>query len=71
MFVKDFILRSLNLSNFDTSNVTNMSGIFAAYFNLNHLILGPKALFSTNTELLNVPETGTKIPGTNRIVTSP
>lgn len=61
----------VDLANLDTTNVTDMSGIFAACFNLNHLILGLKALFSTNTELLNVPGTGTKISGTNRIVTSP
>ena len=71
MFEKNDVLERLNLSNFDTTKVTDMTWMFDVY-DLNHLILGPKTLFNTyDIGLPNVPETGAKIPGTNRVVVSP
>ena len=69
MFLKNDVLESLNLSNFDTTKVTDMRDMFD-FYDLNHLILGPKTYFKY-VYLLEVPNTGTKIPGTNRRVTSP
>ena len=69
MFLKNDVLESLNLSNFDTTKVTDMRDMFDVY-DLNHLILGPKTYFK-DVYLLKVPNTGTKIPGTNRVVVSP
>ena len=71
MFAACDKLTSLDLSSFSTINVTDMYSMFAACDKLNHLILGPKTLLTTDTGLSNVPETGTKIPGTNRVVASP
>ncbi|KJY62428.1 uncharacterized protein JG30_06390 [Bombilactobacillus mellifer] len=74
MFDRCSELTKLDLSHFNTSKVTSMWNMFAACDNLNHLILGPNMLLNTKTylpDLPDVPETGTKIPGTNRRVTSP
>ena len=39
MFYQCISLKDLNLSNFDTNNVTNMSGMFQGCSSLNNLIL--------------------------------
>ena len=74
-------LTSLDLSSFDTSQVTNRSpyndkfAMLAGCTNLHHLVLGPKTkLIDPNgwiSELPAVPAAGTKIPGTDRVVTAP
>ena len=64
-------LTSLDLGKFDTINLSDLEGMFRYCNSLNHLILGSKTLLTTDTGLPNVPETGAKISGTNRIVTSP
>ena len=71
MFNGCISLTSLDLSHFNISNFIDIYGMFAHCENLNHLILGPNILLTTYTYLPDVPETGTKIPGTNRRVTSP
>ena len=64
-------LTSLDLGKFDTINLSDLEGMFRYCNSLNHLILGSKTLLTTDTGLPNVPETGAKIPGTNRVVVSP
>ncbi|MFC7253368.1 BspA family leucine-rich repeat surface protein [Bombilactobacillus mellifer] len=64
-------LTSLDLGKFDTSNLSDLEGMFSYCNNLNHLILGSNMLLNVYTGLPNVPETGTQIPGTNRVVASP
>ena len=64
-------LTSLDLSHFNTAKGTDMHEMLEDCNNLNHLILGPKTLLTTDTGLPNVPETGAKISGTNRVVISP
>ena len=74
-------LTSLDLSSFDTSQVTNeypYNDKFAMLedcINLHHLVLGPKTkLIDPNgwdSALPTVPAAGTKIPGTDRVVTAP
>ena len=74
-------LTSLDLSSFDTSQVTNRYpytdkfAMLAGCTNLHHLVLGPKTqLIDPNgwiSELPAVPAAGTKIPGTDRVVTAP
>ena len=74
-------LTSLDLSSFDTSQVTNEDlyndkfAMLAGCTNLHHLVLGPKTqLIDPNgwiSELPAVPAAGTKIPGTDRVVTAP
>ena len=74
-------LTSLDLSNFDTSQVTNRShyndkfAMLAECTNLHHLVLGPKTkLMDQDGEIAGlpaVPAAGTKIPGTDRVVTAP
>ena len=68
-------LTSLDLSSFDTSQVTNVSGMLAGCINLHHLVLGPKTklidLNNYNSKLPVVPAAGTKIPGTDKVVTAP
>ena len=71
MFEWCTMLTSLDLSNFDTNKVTNRENMIAACFDLNHLILGPETFLDTIAGLTDVPEIGTKIPGTSRKVTSP
>ena len=68
MFEWCTMLTSLDLSNFDMNKVTNRENMIAACFDLNHLILGPETFLDGLTD---VPEIGTKIPGTSRKVTSP
>ncbi|NUG67775.1 BspA family leucine-rich repeat surface protein [Lactobacillus mellis] len=68
-------LTSLDLSSFDTSKVTDAAGMFDDCNNLHHLVLGPKIqLIARNgwiSDLPAVPAAGTKIPGTDKIVTAP
>ena len=74
-------LTSLDLSSFDTSQVTNRSpyndkfAMLVDCTNLHHLVLGPKTqLIDPNgwdSALPAVPVAGTKIPGTDKIVTAP
>ncbi|NUF99046.1 DUF285 domain-containing protein [Lactobacillus mellis] len=79
MFSNCNYLTSLNLSHWDTSKVTNISEMFRNCAYVNHLVLGPKTQFiyqttgpsNGNSELPTVPAAGTKIPGTDRVVTAP
>ena len=72
-------LTSLDLSSFDTSQLVNSVGYYFAMLagctNLHHLVLGPKIqLIDQNgwiSKLPAVPAAGTKIPGTDKIVTAP
>ena len=67
-------LSSLDLSSFDTSQLIHFS-MLAGCTNLHHLVLGPKtqliARNGRNSALPAVPATGTKIPGTDKVVTAP
>ena len=71
MFSNCNYLTSLNLSHWDTSKVTNMSEMFRNCVCVNHLVLGPLATFSYVSQFPYVPTAGTKIPGTDKIVTAP
>ena len=71
MFANCEGLPSLDLGKFDTINLSDLGGMFSYCNNLNHLILGSNMLLNVYTGLPNVPETGTQIPGTNRVVASP
>ena len=68
-------LTSLDLSSFDTSKVTDAYGMFDDCINLHHLVLGLQIqLIDPNgwiSKLPAVPAAGTKIPGTDRVVTAP
>ena len=63
-------LTSLDLSNFDLSKIEDMDSIFHYCRNLNHLILGPKTEFKY-VYLPKVPDTGTRLLDTDRVVASP
>ena len=79
MFADCKNLTSLDLSSFDTSQLVNSAGyhfaMLAGCTNLYHLVLGPKIqLIDQNgwiSDLPAVPAAGTKIPGTDKIVTAP
>ena len=79
MFADCKNLTSLDLSSFDTSQLVNSVGYYFAMLagctNLHHLVLGPKTKLidrhGWNSELPAVPAAGTKIPGTDRVVTEP
>ncbi|MCX0279939.1 BspA family leucine-rich repeat surface protein [Bombilactobacillus mellis] len=79
MFADCKNLTSLDLSSFDTSQLVNSAGyhfaMLAGCTNLHHLVLGPKIqLIDQNgwiSDLPAVPAAGTKIPGTDKIVTAP
>ncbi|NUG39833.1 BspA family leucine-rich repeat surface protein, partial [Lactobacillus mellis] len=74
-------LTSLDLSSFDTSQVTNEYPYNDKFVmledctNLHHLVLGPKTKLidpnGSNSALPAVPAAGTKIPGTDKVVTAP
>ena len=74
-------LTSLDLSSFDTSQLTNKFIDFDKFDmledcnNLHHLVLGPKTQLidqnGSNSALPAVPAAGTKIPGTDKVVTAP
>ena len=72
-------LTSLDLSSFDTSQLDNSPwndfSMLADCTNLHHLILGPKTQLidpnGSNSALPAVPAAGTKIPGTDKVVTAP
>ena len=71
MFYWSSSLANLDLSHFDTSQVTNMWQMFSGCNNLHHLVLGPKTELDPYSNLPAVPAAGTKIPGTDRVVTAP
>ena len=77
MFEECEKLTSLDLSSFDTSQLANERNfaILEDCTNLHHLVLGPKIQLidrhGWNSELPAVPAAGTKIPGTDRVVTEP
>ena len=75
MFSYSSRLTSLDVSHFDTSQVTDMRWMFDLCPSLNHLVLGSKTklidLNGSNSDLSAVPAAGTKIPGTDRVVTAP
>ena len=79
MFADCKNLTSLDLSSFDTSQLVNSKWVhfsmLAGCTNLHHLVLGPKIqLIDQNgwiSDLPAVPAAGTKIPGTDKIVTAP
>ena len=82
MFAECKNLTSLDLSSFDTSQLLSLINASIVDFsmledcnNLHHLVLGPKtqliARNGRNSALPAVPATGTKIPGTDKIVTAP
>ena len=70
MFYKWEKLISLDLDSWDTSNVENMRWMLNKCNSLLKLILGSKTIL-TSALLPNVPAIGTKIPGTDRVVTAP
>ena len=75
MFNECWNLTSLDASHWDTSQVIYILAILDGCTNLHHLVLGPKIqLIDQNgwiTDLPDVPAAGTKIPGTDRVVTAP
>ena len=79
MFADCKNLTSLDLSSFDTSQLVNSKWVhfsmLAGCTKLHHLVLGPKIqLIDPNgwiSDLPAVPAIGTKIPGTDKIVTAP
>ena len=75
-------LTSLDLSSFDTSQLLSLINASIVDFsmledcnNLHHLVLGPKTQLidpkGSNSALPAVPAAGTKIPGTDKVVTAP
>lgn len=67
-------LTSLDISNFNSSKIGDESAsiTFHGCVNLNHLILGPKLTLALRyIDLPDVPQIGTRIPGTNKFVISP
>ena len=82
MFSECKNLTSLDLSSFDTSQLLSLINASIVDFsmledcnNLHHLVLGPKTKLidpkGSNSALPAVPAVGTKIPGTDRVVTAP
>ena len=75
MFNGCWNLTSLDASHWDTSQVIYISAILNACTNLHHLVLGPKTKLidqqGSNSDLPPVPAAGTKIPGTDKVVTAP
>ena len=77
MFADCKNLTSLDLSSFDTSQLANENNfaILEDCTNLHHLVLGLKTKLidpnGSNSALPTVPATGTKIPGTDKVVTAP
>ncbi len=82
MFAECKNLTSLDLSSFDTSQLLSLINASIVDFsmledcnNLHHLVLGPKTQLidpkGSNSALPAVPAAGTKIPGTDRVVTAP
>ena len=75
MFYWSSSLTNLDLSHFDTSQVTDMGWMFDLCPSLNHLVLGPKtqliAQNGVDSALPAVPVAGTKISGTDKVVTAP
>ena len=79
MFADCKNLTSLDLGSFDTSQLDNPPwndfSMLADCTNLHHLVLGPKIQLidpnGSNSALPAVPAAGTKIPGTDKVVTAP
>ena len=75
MFYWSSSLANLDLSHFDTSQVIDIHWMFDLCPSLNHLVLGTKIQLidpnGSNSALPAVPAAGTKIPGTDRVVTAP
>ena len=75
MFNECWNLTSLDASHWDTSQVIYISAILNGCTNLHHLVLGPKTKLidqqGSNSDLSAVPAAGTKIPGTDKVVTAP
>ncbi|BDR59620.1 BspA family leucine-rich repeat surface protein [Xylocopilactobacillus apicola] len=61
-------LTSLDIRNFDKA-LNSFDNIFAGAINLNHIVLGPRTRWGSNV-YLPVPEVGTEIPGTDKVVAS-
>ena len=72
MFSDCINLVDLNLKNWSTLKVNydNLYAMLNHCKSLSKLVLGPKTIL-TSALLPNVPSTGTKIPGTDKIVTAP
>ena len=85
IFANCYKLTNLDLSNFDTSKLipdpSDMANDYIGFYglmncnNLNHLTLGPKTKLidqdGHSWKLPAVPAAGTKIPGTDKVVTAP
>ena len=74
MFQECRALTSLDLSNWDTtsSDENQFWSVFLGAIHLNHLVLGAKTVIGTNSATLpGVPNVGTRVPGTDRVVASP
>ena len=75
MFNECWNLTSLDASHWDTSQVIYILAILDGCTNLHHLVLGPKTKlmdqYGEIASLPAVPAAGTKIPGTDKVVTAP
>ena len=74
MFQECHSLTSLDLSNWDTTSLdeNQFGDLFLGAIHLNHLVLGAKTVIGTNSATLQgVPNVGTRVPGTDRVVASP
>ena len=71
MFQECHALTSLDLSNWDTTSLDDnqFGAIFLGAIKLNHLVLGARTVIGDN--LPGVPNVGTRVPGTDRVVASP
>ena len=70
MFQECHALTSLDLSKWDTTSLdeSKFGAIFLGAIKLNHLVLGAKTVIGDN--LPGVPNVGTRVPGTDRVVAS-
>ncbi|KJY59451.1 putative surface protein, partial (plasmid) [Bombilactobacillus mellifer] len=74
MFQECHALTSLDLSKWDTTSLDENQfwAVFLGAIHLHHLVLGTKTVIGTNhANLQGVPNVGTRVPGTDRVVTSP
>ncbi|NVY95779.1 BspA family leucine-rich repeat surface protein [Lactobacillus sp. DCY120] len=80
MFYRCLSLINLDLANFNTVHLSNIPyHLFYKYYNLSHLVLGANTYLNPESNRPNlcraialptVPRPGTKIPGTNRHISS-
>ena len=73
MFQECHSLTNLDLSNWDTTSLdeNQFGDLFLGAIHLNHLVLGAKTVIGTNSATLQgVPNVGTRVPGTDRVVAS-